>query len=136
MVGDLVDLVESAGAFGGNGKEATAVNKPVNSEEPVRTEDFATAQRRKETALANLRELEHAQKLGAVVDVCEMERAWATAGQTLRDGLLSLPERVSEYLAAVTDSRQIRDKLRAEIRTILGNLPEQIRAIESDQQAA
>lgn len=139
MVGDLIDVVESAGAFGGNGKPVGIVNSAVNTADVDETtgavETYADAQRRKESALANLRELEHRQKLGDLVDVSVEERAWAEAGQTLRDGLLAMPEKIAPILAALTDARQVRDALKAEIRSVLENLTEKIGNV-SDQKAA
>lgn len=137
MKGALVDVLKSVGAFGGNGKPVSSGNGSVNTDEAEgETESYASAQARKEVALANLRELEHRQKLGELVDVADMERAWATAGQTMRDGLLSLPELIAPQVAAVTDPRQVRDILRAEIRKVIENIPEQIRDAGTDQQAA
>lgn len=95
--------------------------------EPVEGESFAAAQRRKESALADLRQLEHRQKSAELVDVRRMELAWAAAGQTLRDAFLALPEQVAPQLAALSDARQVRDILRSEVHKILSNLPGQIR---------
>jgi hypothetical protein len=150
MVDGLVDVEASRGAFGGNGQPvgkpaseqvnaavASAPERVNGAKSPdEQVESFAEAQRRKESALANLRELEIREKIGELVDVGEMERAWATAGQTLRDGFLALPEQIAPQLAALTDKIEVRDLLRGEIRKILGNLPTQIRNGKPDTQAA
>jgi hypothetical protein len=76
---------------------------------------------------AKLAKLEFEERSGKLVDVEEMERAWADAGQTFRDGLLSIPERLAPVLAALSDTRQVRDQLKQEIRNVLENLPDRIR---------
>lgn len=90
-------------------------------------ESFVEAQRRKESALADLRQLEHRQKSGELIEVAVAERFVAEIGSTFRDALLSLPERFAAQLAAMTLQIEIRDLLRAEVRRILTNLPTQIR---------
>jgi len=95
-------------------------------DDKLKKESLTAATMRKETALATLRELELAEKQGAVIPIEVAVAAWATVGQTVRDGLLSLPERVAPEVAALTDARQIRDLLRDEIRKILANMPEHI----------
>lgn len=103
---------------------AEAAGEPVAS--PDGNETYANAQRRKEAALADLRELERDQLNGRLVEVETEERAWASAAQTIRDQMLALPDRLAPELAAITDTRMLRDKLQAEIRQVLADLPEKI----------
>ena len=91
-------------------------------------ETLEDAQRRKEVALANTRELEYAEKIGELVPVAEMEQAWANIGQVFRDSLLSLPEKIAPQLAALTDARQIRDFLKTNFGHILANIPDRVNA--------
>ena len=89
-------------------------------------ESLADATGRKEIALANLREIEEATKRGELVDVAEMEQAWATVGQTIRDNLLGMPDKLAPMLAAMTEKKEIRTYLMAEFRQLLTALPDEI----------
>jgi len=89
-------------------------------------ETLADATCRKEIALANLREIEEATKRSELVDVAEMEQAWATVGQTIRDNLLGMPDKLAPMLAAMTEKKEIRTYLMAEFRQLLTALPDEI----------
>jgi phage terminase Nu1 subunit (DNA packaging protein) len=121
MKGGLVDLERSGGAF----SQVPASKRKIDTAPDGKDsgESFNDAQRRKESALADLRELEFKTKAGDLVSVTEMESAWAVIGQTMRDALLSMPERLAPRVAAVSDVRQCRDILSKEIRTVIGNIP-------------
>jgi phage terminase Nu1 subunit (DNA packaging protein) len=91
-------------------------------------ETIESAQRRKETALADKHEADARKRIGELVDVSEEERNWATVAQTVKEQLMGIPERIAGDLAALTDARMVRDKLLEEIRLALRNLPAQISA--------
>jgi hypothetical protein len=92
-------------------------SKPSNTDEsadpehPKDDEDYWSAQKRKEIALANLRELELAQKRKELVSAAEVATTWATICTTIRDGMLSLPMK--------TNDKEILAFLRSEIRSEL-----------------
>ena len=86
----------------------------------------AEARRRKEAALAELREIEIAEKRGELIDVAQMEQAWSTVGQTIRDNLLGMPDKLTPMLAAMTDKKQIRSYLMSEFQQLLTALPARI----------
>lgn len=131
MVGDKVDLEASAHVFTRQAEAAPSASTPTASVIPpaAGTETFSDAQRRKESALANLRELEHRQKIYELVSVDEQAKVWAGVAQTVRDGFLALPELLAPELAALTDPRQVRDRLDSELRAVLANLPERINVV-------
>ncbi|HUT91608.1 MAG TPA: hypothetical protein VMY37_19070, partial [Thermoguttaceae bacterium] len=99
----------------------TETKQPRGSTEPL-----PEAIRRKEIALANLREIEEATKRSELIDVAEMEQAWATVGQTIRDNLLGMPDKLTPMLAAMTDKKQIRAYLMESFRQLLTALPDEI----------
>lgn len=90
-------------------------------------ETLAQANRRKEIALANLREIDEAERRAELVDVGKMEQAWSGVGQTIRDALLGLPDKMTPTLAALTDKKQIRSYLMESLRQALTALPDEIR---------
>ena len=111
-----------------NGRRAQiAATAPVNAErqqvnEPAKVEDFAAAQRRKETALADLRELELAEKAGKLVDAgaalsAELERI--TVAKTR---LLMVPADLCERVAAEANPIRCREMLDTAIRSALTDL--------------
>lgn len=83
---------------------------------------FAEAQRRKEQALAELRELELAVKRGELVEAAAVRAEWVTILSSIRDGMLALPAKASGRLAAMTDARLIERFLKATIRAELTKL--------------
>ena len=99
--------------------------KQQNAEEsadpghPKDDEDYWSAQKRKEIALADLRELELAQKRKELVSAAEVAATWATICTTIRDGMLSLPMKLADKLAAMTNDKEILAFLRSEIRSEL-----------------
>lgn len=78
-------------------------------------------------------ELRRKEREGELVDVAAMERLWAITAQTVRDGLLSLPELLAHELAAITDPAQVRDRLRAGFVKLLQELPERIHEAVASQ---
>lgn len=86
-------------------------------------ESYAEAQRRKEVALADLRELELAQKSGQLVEVTTAALYLANATKAVQNQLLSIPDKTAPLLAAVTDVRECRDLVLKEIREALELLP-------------
>ena len=82
------------------------------------------ARRRKEVALAELRELEVRQRRGELLEAAEVQKQWAHGLASLRDRLLSLPDRLGAVLAG-------RGEVQA--RAILRNaLEEALRGIHAD----
>ena len=77
-------------------------------EQAPRDETLIDAQLRKESALANLRELEFQQKQGEVIPLTMASAAWAQLCQTVRQKLSALPNALCDQLAAMTDPTEIR----------------------------
>ena len=80
---------------------------------------LAAAQLRKETALAELREMEVLRKRGELVEKVKVEAEAFRVGRTVRDALMGLPDRLSGVLASESDQRNTHALLTKEIRQAL-----------------
>jgi phage terminase Nu1 subunit (DNA packaging protein) len=104
--------------------------KSIEILESIESEELKYQRARRE-----LKEMERDTKKGLLIPIDSATTVWTTVAQSVRDGFLSLPDRLAPELAAVTDARQIRDQLRDEVRKILSNLPAQIHeAVKGAQQ--
>ena len=108
--------------------EATQRNESQSTTAPdaVDAETMAQAQRRKEIAQANLKELEESEKRGQLVDITAAAQAWHDAGTRLRDELMGIPDRVALKLEG-KNARQIREVLMSEVRRALLMLSDELR---------
>ena len=77
---------------------------------------------RRESALAEMAELELAERLGNVIDRERVETTVESIYRTLRDALLGLPTRLAPEIAAMTDAFEIEVKMREAIRSLLTDL--------------
>lgn len=86
------------------------------------------ARRRKEVALARLREMEVAQKAGLLLPASDVRATWAEQLGALKDRVLILPDRLAARLA---------NRPETEVRTILRDELEQaLRAIHANATSA
>jgi len=76
---------------------------------------------------ARLRKLEFETKSGKFLPSDEVKVKWYTVARQIRDKLLALPAKLAPQLAALSDAREVRDLLDAEIVAILKALQEEIR---------
>ena len=84
------------------------------------------ARRRKENALAELREMEAAERRGRLISRAAVERAWTEIGVQFRDALMGLPARVCNRLPAEW-RREVQTVANDEVRGVLTALADQIR---------
>lgn len=80
------------------------------------------AKRRKETALATLREWQLEEKKGTLVSRSAMEKEWFRIARAMRDNLMNIPDRVSGQCASLRDQDKIHSLLTQEIRLCLEGL--------------
>lgn len=80
---------------------------------------LAEAQLRKETALADLRELELGRRRGRLVEKAKVEQEAFRVGRLMRDALLGLPDRLAGVLASESNQQKIHALLTKEIRQAL-----------------
>lgn len=81
-------------------------------------EDIAAVLLRKETALANLRELEEGEKRGELVPVLPLEKLYSSIAQSVRDALMGLGQEKSGEWAAITDARMLCAAVDAEMHDV------------------
>jgi phage terminase Nu1 subunit (DNA packaging protein) len=84
------------------------------------------ARRRKEIALARLREMEVAEKEGRLVPADAVTSTWSTIAGKIRDAVLRIPDKCAPALAAVQDAREARGILQAECEAILRTLSNEL----------
>ena len=80
---------------------------------------LAGEQLRKETALADLREMEVHRKRGELVEKVKVESEAFRVGRLIRDALMGLPDRLAGVLASESDQHKTHALLTKEIRQIL-----------------
>jgi hypothetical protein len=81
--------------------------------------NYAEERARREAADAQIRELELARRRGETVDKVDAGRATFAVFRDLRDGLLALPPRLAEDLAAETSPRLVAHRLTQAITDVL-----------------
>jgi hypothetical protein len=89
--------------------------------------NFAQARTAEMVFRARLRKLEFETKSGKFLPSDEVKVKWYTLARQIRDKLLALPAKLAPQLAALSEAREIRDLLDAEIVAILKSLQEEIR---------
>lgn len=80
---------------------------------------FLEAQRRKELANAQLKELEVQKRAGELIEVATVEATVFEKGRQTRDALLSLADRLAGILAPITDQAKVHEILLKEIHQAL-----------------
>jgi hypothetical protein len=98
--------------------------KPRDGEDGPR---FADVRARREAAMAELAELELAEKRGELVSAQAIERALATKILSVRESLDTLADRITPLLAAEADPAKVYALLRTEIRQVLAQLSNESR---------
>jgi phage terminase Nu1 subunit (DNA packaging protein) len=93
--------------------------RPGSGRKPRAVESLSEARRRKEVALANLRELEEGAKRRTLVLAADVEREWAGILRDVRARILAVPSRVRSQVPELTADgtdvleRELRDALTA-----------------------
>jgi CRISPR/Cas system-associated endonuclease Cas3-HD len=85
------------------------------------------ARRRKEVALAQLREMEVAEKAGKLYQAAAVKSAVVAMNAAIREAVLRIPDKLAPTVAATSDPREARKLLMAECKAILRNLSDEIR---------
>lgn len=89
---------------------------------------YAEARRRKELALAHLRELEFKQKAGELVNTRSVQDSWFAVLRLTRNRILNIPDRVADMLATETDAAVVHTTLMAELNQALSTLADEVEA--------
>jgi len=88
---------------------------------------FAQARTAEMIFRARLRKLEYETKSGKLIPADEVKVQWFKLGRQIRDKLLGMPAKLAPQLAALTDTREVRELLDAEIEANLRALQDDIR---------
>jgi phage terminase Nu1 subunit (DNA packaging protein) len=99
-------------------RQEMAKQKPASASDVT----FAEARRRKELALAELRELELRKKAGTLVEVEGVRREAFRVARVTRDHLLAVPDRIAGLLATETDQHACHQIVLKEITQALESL--------------
>jgi hypothetical protein len=86
------------------------------------------ARRRKELALAEIREMEAAEKAGRLIPADQLEAVWADIRNKIKGAVLRIPVNCAAKVAAFRDAREARAVLMVECEAILKELSDEIRA--------
>lgn len=101
-------------------------------ERVVEGESLVQAQLRKETALADLRQLEVDEKRGELIPLAEATASWVALVQLTRAKMTAIPNAICDQLAASTDAGEIRLFLMREIDERLTQLAEEFQETARD----
>ena len=96
-----------------------ALSSPHLGPQPMPGGDLADVRARRESALAELAELDLAQRRGELVPTADVERALSSKIIGMRDALDSLADRLAPLLAAEADQAKVYATLREEVRRAL-----------------
>lgn len=97
-----------------------------DGEQAAGTPDYQKARARRETANAELAEMESATRAGQLMETALVLAAIADAGATLRTHLATLPAILAPQLATLNDENQVRLLLEDHIEQALGELAERM----------
>jgi hypothetical protein len=89
------------------------------------------ARRRKEVALARLREMEADEKAGKLIPAASVTDAWVKILGAVKAGVLRLPDKLAPQLAATADALEVRAILSSECEIILKDLHAELHHIAS-----
>ncbi len=112
-------------------KTAADTGEPEAPEVPG-TPDYQKARARKESANADLAEMEARTRAGQLMETAAVMAAVADAGATIRTHLATLPAILAPQLATMADENQIRLLLEDHIEQALGELVERLDAAGRD----
>ncbi len=84
------------------------------------------ARRRKEVALARLREMEADEKAGKLISADRVKNAWVKILATVKAGVLRMPDKLAPQMGAVSDAREARAALLIECEAVLKGIHDDI----------
>lgn len=117
-----VDPTQQARALGG--RAALFSERQTSGDAPPSFEpgDLIAEKTRRERTLADLAELELAEKRGELIRRADIERSWAPRLVALRERLLSLPDRVTALVRAAPDEAAAHSVIAREVHQALSDL--------------
>lgn len=115
-------------------KSIVVSNDEISNEEEFQNDDiirFNRARADKAVFQAQLAQIEVEEKLKTVVSTESVQRQGAELGSVLLNALTNLPDRVSDELATLDDSREIHKLLTSEINMMIIDIRKQLSSLES-----
>lgn len=103
----------------------TVTSAPVEAGPP--TTSYAQAKLADMVFKAKLRRLEFETRSGKFLLSDDVKVKWFTLSRTIRDKALAMPAKLAPQLAALSDVREVRDLLEAEVTAFLRSVQEEIR---------
>ena len=100
-------------------RETTDVSTPTDSRRAV---DYATARTMREAFRAKMAKLDYEEREGKLVDARKVRDDAFQTGRMVRDGVLAIPDRMADVLAAESDPAKVRQLLIDELETVLEKL--------------
>lgn len=85
-------------------------------------ESLHAAKRRREFALAQIAEIELAERQGKLIDIDQVRKVGFEAARIARDALINIPNRISDELASLTTRDAVHELLTREIYEALSSL--------------
>ena len=115
-------------------KKAAKIEAPEEAAEPetAGSPDYQKARARKETANADLAEMEARSRAGQLMETAAVLAAIADAGTTLRTFLQTIPPILAPQLATMADENQIRLLLEDQIEQSLSELTTRLAAMAKE----
>ena len=96
-----------------------SVSGPTDSRKAV---DYATARTMREAFRAKMAKLDYEEREGKLVDARKVRDDAFQTGRMVRDGLLGIPDRMADVLAAENDPAEVRRMLMDELELVLVKL--------------
>ena len=115
------------------GKPLAPQSEPAEPRDPEQVEDYHLARARRESAQADLAELERDEKEATLVDSDLQRRDGFQCGRIVRDAILNVPDRITAQLAATSDAHEIHAILTEELVDALRSLADEERGKLPDE---
>ena len=101
------------------GELGTTSSSPTEGPDGKKIPNLQHARAFRETFNARLAELELDKKLGKVIDVEVVRKAWAEVGHSIRNAILALPDRVCALVASSSDPNECHRIITLELNKVL-----------------
>ncbi|WP_281647584.1 hypothetical protein [Parendozoicomonas sp. Alg238-R29] len=129
-------LAEPSTVLRGKSSKATDIQSrttvPAVSQVPTtslptesrKTVDYAAARTMREAFRAKMAKLDYEEREGKLVDAGKVKEEAFQVGRMIRDGVLAIPDRMADVLAAENDPAKVRQVLMDELERVLEKLSE------------
>ena len=119
MRGGKVDVAASDAVLDDRPEKVSEAATGATVEGSPQTTTYAQARLADMVFRAKLRRLEFETRSGKLIPADEVKVQWFKLGRQIRDKLLGMPAKLAPQLAALSDMREVRELLDAEIEAIL-----------------